>query len=324
MSQTAKAKAAFEAKIREYVGMKEGPPMVGPDRVNEPMIRHWCEVMGDANPAYLDADAAKSSAHGSIVAPPTMQQAWSMPGYPMHDPSMLPPNKQRELHAFFDEHGYTGVVATDTEQEYTRYLRPGDQITADTTIESISEEKATALGIGYFIVTRTIFRDQNGEEVGWMTFRVLKFKPQNQPQAQTDTAAAPSKPTRIKSPRGHDNAWWWEAIDAGKLLIQKCSDCGVLRHPPRPMCGECQSLSWEGVPASGQGSVHSFTVLHHPPIPGYDFPCPVGLIDLEEGTRIVANIAGCAPEDIHIGMKVECRIEDADETMKLPFFYPVR
>ena len=216
------------------------------------------------------------------------------------------------------------TINTDTEQEYTRYLRPGDQITADTTLESISEEKATALGIGYFIVTRTIFRDQNGEEVGWMTFRVLKFKPQNQPQAQTDTAAAPSKPTRIKSPRGHDNRWWWEAVDQGMLLIQKCKDCGALRHPPRPMCGQCQSLSWEGVPSSGQGSVYSFTVLHHPPIPGYDFPCPVGLIDLEEGTRIVANIAGCALEDIHIGMKVECRIEDADETMKLPFFYPVR
>ena len=207
MSQTAKAKEAFEAELREYVGLKEGPPMVGQDRVNEPMIRHWCEVMSDANPAYLDADAAQGSAHGSIVAPPAMQQAWSMPGYPMHDPATLPPNKQRELHAFFDEHGYTGVVATNTEQEYTRYLRPGDQVTANTTIESISEEKATALGIGHFIVTRTIFRDQDGEEVGWMTFRVLKFKPQNQPQAQADAAAAPSAPTRIKSPRGHDNGW---------------------------------------------------------------------------------------------------------------------
>jgi hypothetical protein len=69
--------------------------------------------------------------------------------------------------------------------------------------------------------------------------------------------------------------------------------------------------------------VYSYTVLHHPPIPGYDFPCPVALIDLEEGTRLVANIAGCKPEEIHIGMKVECRIEAVDETLKLPVFYPV-
>jgi uncharacterized OB-fold protein len=323
MPQKEKAKQEFEAKIQAYVGVKEGPPMKGPDLVNEPMIRHWCEVLGDQNPAYLDPSEAARSAHGSLVAPPSMLQAWSLPGHPMHDPSTLPSNKQRELHALFDEHGYTGVVATDTEQEYTRYLRPGDQVIADTTIESISEEKATALGIGYFIITRTIFSDANGDELGWMTFRVLKFKPQQQPPVQADTAA-PSLPTRIKSPRGHDNGWWWEAIDQGHLLIQKCSDCGALRHPPRPMCGQCQSTAWEGVPSSGEGTVYSFTVLHHPPIPGYDFPCPVGLIDLAEGTRIVANIAGCDPEDIQIGMKVECRIEDADETMKLPFFYPVR
>ena len=50
-------------------------------------------------------------------------------------------------------------------------------------IESISEEKATALGIGYFIDTRTTFRDQHGAEVGWMTFRVLKFVPQQRPAA---------------------------------------------------------------------------------------------------------------------------------------------
>jgi uncharacterized OB-fold protein len=61
-------------------------------------------------------------------------------------------------------------------------------------------------------------------------------------------------------------------------------------------------------------------VLHHPPIPGYEFPCPVALIELEEGTRIVANVAGCEPDEIHIGMKVECVFEDVDESMKLPFF----
>ncbi len=322
MSETIRKNQAFEARVREYVGMKEGPPFACPDLVNEPMIRHWCEVMGDSNPAYLDADVAAKTVHGGIVAPPTMLQTWDMWGYPMHNPALIQ-NKQRELHAVFDEAGYTGVVATNTEQEFQRYLRPGDQITSETLIESISEEKATGLGIGYFIVTRTVFTDQTGDEVGWLTFRVLKFKPSQQPAAVASDGGAPKAPTRIPSPRGHDNAWWWEGIDAGLLLIQKCSDCGVIRHPPRPMCGACQSSRWEGTESSGEGTVYSYTVLHHPPIPGYDFPCPVALIDLEEGTRLVANIAGCKPEEIHIGMKVECRIEAVDETMKLPVFYPV-
>jgi uncharacterized OB-fold protein/acyl dehydratase len=324
MSETASKQESFEAKIQEFVGLKEGPPFVCPDPVNEPMIRHWCEVLGDQNPAYLDPNVAKKTVHGGIVAPPTMLQTWDMRGYAMHDPSLIR-NKQRELHKVFDDAGYTGVVATDTEQEFTRYLRPGDQVTSETTIESISEQKATALGIGYFVVTRTVFTDQNGDEVGWLSFRVLKFKPAQQPQAAPEAdSGAPAKPARIRSPRGHDNAWWWEACDAGRLLIQKCGECGALRHPPRSMCGKCQSTRWDSIEASGRGSVYSYTVMHHPTIPGYDFPCPVALIDLEEGTRIVANVAGCKPEEIHIGMKVECRFEDVDETMKLPFFYAVK
>lgn len=81
-------------------------------------------------------------------------------------------------------------------------------------------------------------------------------------------------------------------------------------------------MSWGSIESSGKGTVHSFTIIHHPPVPGYDIPIPVGLVELEEGTRIVANLAGCSRDDIHIGMKVECRVEDADETVKLPFFYP--
>jgi uncharacterized OB-fold protein/acyl dehydratase len=324
VSASAESQVAFEARIRAYVGLEEGPPFTCPDAVSEAMIRHWCEAMGDANPAYLDPEAAARGRHGGIVAPPTMLQVWDMRGYPMHDPKLLPQNKQRELHAVFDAHGYTGVVATDTEQEYRRYLRPGDRITCHTVIESISEQKTTALGVGYFVVTRSRFTDQRGEEVGSLSFRVLKFRP-NRPAAQPSAAAgAAAKPRRIRSPRGFDNAWWWEACDEGRLLIQKCSGCGALRHPPRPMCGGCQSTHWEAVPASGRGTVHSYTVLHHPPIPGYGLPLPVALIDLEEGTRLVANVAGCRPEEIRIGMRVECLFEDVDESMKLPFFYPVK
>ena len=40
-------------------------------------------------------------------------------------------------------------------------------------------------------------------------------------------------PTRIASPRGHDNKWWWDACDEGKILIQRCTSCETLRHPPR-------------------------------------------------------------------------------------------
>jgi len=315
--------AALEAQLETYVGKEIGDPEVGPDPVNEPMIRHWCEVIQDHNPIYVDPEAASRSVHGGIVAPPTMLQAWILPGVEMATADQGPPkNKQRELHALLGQHGYTSVVATNCDQGYTRYLRPGDRIRGVTVIEAISEEKATALGIGYFINTRTTFLDQNDEEVGWMTFRVLKFKPNQAPQAVESSASGPSKPSRIRPPRGHDNGWWWDGVDAGEILIQKCSDCGELRHPPRPMCGSCQSLRWESIASKGTGSVHSFVVMHHPQIPGYGFPLAVALIDLDEGTRLVSNVVGCEPEAVHIGMRVEGFVEQVDDDFKLPMFRP--
>ncbi len=321
MSLQKRDQQAFEKRLRAYVGIETGPPGVGPVPVNEAMIRHWCEALGDRNPVYTDPQAAVASVHHGLVAPPTMLQAWILGGVEMAQVGDGPRDKQQELHQLLSAHGYPSVVATDCEQEYRRYLRPGDRVTATTTIESISEQKATALGIGYFIDTRTVFRDQQGQEVGWMTFRVLKFKPAQEPQASPQPATA-SQPRRMRAPRGHDNAWWWEGIDRGELLIQRCSACGTLRHPPRPMCGKCQSLEWGAVPARGRGTLHSYTVLHHPRFPGYEYPLVVGLIELEEGTRMVANVVGCDPEKVAIGMRLQASIENVDEELKLPVFRP--
>jgi hypothetical protein len=251
-----------------------------------------------------------------------MLQAWILGGLEMADTSAGPKNKQQELHKLLSEQGYTGVVATNTDQEYIRYLRPGDRVKAVTTIASISDEKATGLGTGYFIETRTEFTDQQDAPLGSITFRVLKFKPAQQSQPVAAAGGAPQKPRRLRAPRAHDNGWWWEAVDRGELLIQKCSECGALRHPPRPMCPSCQSTNWKGIPSQGRGTVYSYVVMRHPPIPGYDYPLPIAVIDLEEGTRIVSNVVGCKPEDVYIGMKVRLSIENVDEELKLPLFRP--
>ena len=144
---------------------------------------------------------------------------------------------QRELHQVFDDHGFTGVLGTNTTAEYHRDLVPGDQITSHCVINSISEQKATARGLGYFIETLYTFTDQHGETVGTIVFRVLKFIPNDSndalPAAAVAVTTACQKPlTASHSPRGHDNKWWWEAVDKGKVLIQRCKNCGALRHPP--------------------------------------------------------------------------------------------
>ena len=122
--------------------------------------------------------------------------------------------------------------------------------------------------------------------------------------------------------RAHDNAWWWDGIERGELLIQRCSDCGKLRHPPRPMCGACQSLRWDSIAASGRGVVYSHVVMHHPPIPGYGFPLAVALIELEEGPLLLSQLQGVAVDKIAIGMDVTVAFIEMDSTTSLPVFHP--
>lgn len=323
MPLTPQQKQDLEARMREFVGRPIGPPRTGRDPVNEPMIRQWCEAMGDRNPVYWDPEAACSSAHAGIVAPPTMLQAWTMLGFEMAAGYDEPVNEEQRLHKLLTDHGYTSVVATNTEQGYTRYLRPGDRVTAETVIEAISEEKATALGIGYFIDTRTRFTDQEGKEVGWLTFRVLKFIPQQQSQAASAGAgAAAAKPRRIRPPLGHDNAWWWEVVERDAIPIQKCNGCEALHHPPRPMCNRCGSMDLGHIEASGRGEVYSYTVIHYPQFPGYQFPIVAALVQLEEGTRLVSNLVECKPEDVHVGMRVQGFVQEGEDGMKLPVFRP--
>lgn len=127
---------------------------------------------------------------------------------------------------------------------------------------------------------------------------------------------------RIKPPQGEDNAWWWEQAAQGVLAIQRCAGCKTLRHPPRPMCGECRSLEWDFVQASGRGTVCSYTVLHHPQFPGYEYPLIIILVDLEEGTRFTSQLVDCEPDAVRFDMPVEMVIHEDPDGFKLPVFRP--
>ncbi|MFT4084789.1 MAG: Zn-ribbon domain-containing OB-fold protein [Nocardioides sp.] len=102
-----------------------------------------------------------------------------------------------------------------------------------------------------------------------------------------------------------DNEFWFEAAREGRLLIQRCADCGHLRHPPGPACPQCRSFEWDTVEASRQARLHSWTVLHHPKDDAFTYPLAVGLVDLPEGARLVADIAGVDHDQLHIGMELE-------------------
>jgi uncharacterized OB-fold protein/acyl dehydratase len=313
-------KAAFAARLKEFEGKEAGEPEQGADPVNQPMIRHWVEAVGDENPIYTQPEAAEQSVHGEIVAPPVMLQAWVMRG--VRPRPTDGGNARDELMTLIDDAGFTSVVATNCEQEYHRYLHLGDHLSTTTIIESVSDEKATSLGVGHFVTTRVDYRTDEGELVATMRFRILKFKPgtgRPPPKAEENL-----RPLRPRPALTQDNAFWFEGARQHRLLIQRCKECGTLRHPPRPMCSECRSYEWDVVDASGSGTVYSFVVNHYPQVPAFDYPLAVGLIELEEGTRLVANVIGVEPGDISVGMPVEVEWVDHDPDLSLPAFRPVR
>ena len=127
---------------------------------------------------------------------------------------------------------------------------------------------------------------------------------------------------RIAPPVTRDTQVFWDGVTARKLLIQRCSGCRELRHPPRPMCPRCNALGWDTIEASGRGVVHSFVLPRHPQWPWFEGTYIVALVELEEGTRIVSNLCDVDPQQVSIGMPVQVYIEHFDNGVSLPQFRP--
>jgi uncharacterized protein len=174
-------KSVLRQRLAALVGkpMGSGQPLRAPDPVNQPMIRHWAHALEDMNPAYLDPGFAAQSRYGGIVSPQVMLQTWTMQSPKLtgiRERGGVPIEVSKNPLEFLDEAGYTGIVATNSEFEIERYPRLGDELTAETVFDEISDEKKTAMGDGFFVTWLTTYRDQNGEVVGRQRFRTLRFK----------------------------------------------------------------------------------------------------------------------------------------------------
>lgn len=121
---------------------------------------------------------------------------------------------------------------------------------------------------------------------------------------------------------------YWDGVQAGKLLIQKCLDCNHLQFFPRPRCVSCfsKNLGWQE--SKGTGTVYSFTTVSIPLNPAVrkhveqgGAPPIFAKIDLDEGVRIISEIIDCQPEEVKIGAPVQVAYVEAKGTnFKLPKF----
>jgi uncharacterized OB-fold protein len=299
----------------EIVAAGDCAPRAARDPVNLPMIRNWVEAMGDANPVYTDAGAASRSVHGGLVAPPAMAQVWTMRGlHPDADDDPL-----GRMSAVLDQAGFTSVVATNCEQEYHRYLRHGEQVTVRASLESVTGPKRTALGEGWFVTTRSTWY-AGDEPVASMLFRILKFRPP-EPGAAAGRPPEPAPEAAgdvLRPAVTADTAFFWDGTAARELRIQRCAECGKLRHPPGPMCPACGAVRPGYVVAAGTGEVYSYVVQHHPSVPGKQLPIVVALVQLPEGVRMTGELLGVSRERVRIGLPVRVEFVRVDDALTLP------
>ncbi|MGI9006070.1 MAG: OB-fold domain-containing protein [Streptosporangiaceae bacterium] len=329
--------ARIRAEAERIMALGESGPRQARDPVNLPIIENWTEAIGDSNPVYTDQAAAAASVHGGLVAPPAMAQVGTMPGLGRPREAGDP---MSQIVAVLEDAGYTSVVATNSEHVFRRYVRHGERLTLQVALAGLTGPKRTALGEGWFFTTRHTW--YSGDEVvATMDFRILKFRPpavpgrNGQAPAQAPVpvpapapapAPAASEPAQdefvLRPVISPDTQFFWDGLAAGELRIQRCPACGALRHPPGPMCPRCGAADPGYQVAAGTGTVFSYVVHHHPPVPGKTLPLVIALAELDEGVRVLAEMPGLRPDQVRVGLPVRIGFLRVDDTLTLPAWYP--
>jgi hypothetical protein len=115
---------------------------------------------------------------------------------------------------------------------------------------------------------------------------------------------------------------YWDGLNEGRLRLQRCVDCGKVRHYPRPVCDACYSMNVDWIDASRRGTVYSWTITHHAFHPGFkgDLPYTLLTVDLEEGVRMNARARGIDAAALRVGLPVAVAFERATDGLTLPVF----
>ncbi len=311
------------SELKAMVGQEYGRVYAW-DKVNAPMVRQWCEVMGIDNPLYTDEEYAKKAEFDGLVAPPAMLQAWCLEG--LHQNNYPPGSTNENPYGalkLIESKGYPAVVAVNSELSFDRYITMGEKLYYTTRLNEVGDEKTTALGTGFFVTLVMSFfseKEAGDEKVGELLFRVFKFKPHQQPEKVEATTEVPI----IKRPKpgiSDDTRFFWDGCEAGELRIQHCPSCDQLQHPPAPVCIHCHALELDYKVATGAGELYSFVVMHYPEVPPFDYPNPIGLIQLDEGVRMPAGLVGVDNrDDLKIGQRVKVEFQTFDDELTLPMF----
>ena len=139
------------------------------------------------------------------------------------------------------------------------------------------------------------------------------------------TAPAPAPlPERPMPTPTRESQPYWDGMREGRFMLQHCASCGKVRHYPRPVCPHCFSMESQFKEAPLGGTLHAWTVCHHP----FNFffkaqaPYIVALVDMDAGVRINAPLRGVDAASLKIGQPMRLQFEPITKDITLPYFTP--
>ena len=122
-----------------------------------------------------------------------------------------------------------------------------------------------------------------------------------------------------------DNAalHYWQSAADGTLVLQRCVDCGQFQFYPRALCAACGGET-EWVDATGRGTLYTFTIIRQNRSEAFVrlSPYAVGIVELDEGVRMMSNIVECDLDRLEVGMALEVLLLKAADDVGLPFWRP--
>jgi uncharacterized OB-fold protein len=110
---------------------------------------------------------------------------------------------------------------------------------------------------------------------------------------------------------------FWDAAAGGRLLVKWCLECGKPHHYPRSLCPHCGSDRTEWRPASGRGTIYTYSVMRRVPV-----PFAIAYVTLDEGVTMMTNIVDCDLDAIRIGQPVRVVFQPTDGGPPVPMFTP--
>jgi uncharacterized OB-fold protein len=108
--------------------------------------------------------------------------------------------------------------------------------------------------------------------------------------------------------------YWREIPQRYRFEAARCKKCEKVHFPPRIVCAECGAREFEDYTLANQGKVVTYTIIRVPPAPFKDqSPYAVGVIELDDGVRLMAQIADCNFDQLKIGQKVRAEFRKLQE-----------